>query len=123
VLALGELMPIAEQFAKEQIDAAVAKGLDVANAIWDWLNADDKVREAVANGAHEVVGYKERGDMINTLMGGWCGDADEDAIVEILRASKRKGDLRRVLIWAPADDILWALDGAQDAEARRILGM
>ena len=123
ILCLGELLPMAEKYASEQMDKAIAAGLSGVTALWDWLSADDKAREAVANGAHKVLGAKERGEMIKTMMSGFCGDADEDAIVAILRFSKGKGDLWSVVRHAGGkDDILWALDGAQDTAAVKILG-
>jgi len=92
-------------------------------AISDWFGADDKIREMVANRYHEVAPPEERGKMIQTLVGGYCGDDDEDAVVRILQFSKQKGDLARVLAsGASKDDILWALDGEQDDRARAILG-
>lgn len=127
VLCLGEFMPIAEKFAKEQVDKAIAKGLMFAegvwDAIWEWFGADDKVREMVANGAHRVLGWKERAQMINTLLDGWTGEEDQDAVMQILRFSQRKGDMWSVLSEATPDDILSDLDGAQDTEARRLMGM
>ncbi|MCO4762569.1 MAG: hypothetical protein KC502_13745 [Myxococcales bacterium] len=124
VLLLGELLPMAEKYAREQIDRAIQSGLDTIGALWDWLSADDKAREAVANGAHKVLGVKERGKMIKTMMSGYCGDADEDAILTILKNAKGRGDLWRVVVAAGgSSDILWALDGAQDTAARKVLGL
>jgi hypothetical protein len=114
---------VALDYAREKVEEAVKAGLDIGRAIRDWLSADDKAREMVANGVHKVLGASERAQLVKTMMGGYCGDADEDAILTILRFSKQKGDLGRVMAEVGQGALLSALDGAQDTEARKILGI
>jgi len=61
------------------------------------FGADDKVRAEVAAGKHEGLPPKGRGRFIEVMMAGYCGDEDEDQILEILRFSERNGDLHRVI--------------------------
>ncbi len=123
VICLGELMPMVKQYTREQLDKAVQAGIGFVGDIWSWLSADDKVREAVGKGVHKVADVKQRGEMIKTLMSGWCADEDEDAICDIVEVSKKRGDMWAVIIAAGgSSEIKWALDGAQDTRFRKIIG-
>ena len=54
--------------------------------------------------------------MIDTMMSGVCGDADENAILDVLYYSESNGDLRSVVnrVDGQGDQIVWKLDGSQD---------
>ena len=123
LIVMGELAEHVKAWAMEKLSDLGSFGADLLDSIFSWFSADDKVREAVANKAHEIASPAQRAEMIDTLIGGWCGNDDENAVLEILRFSRSNGDLSAVLSAGPdRDDILWALDGAQDDEARSILG-
>ncbi len=111
------------QAASEQMSRAMNKSRDIWQSFRGWLSADDKAREVVANRAHTCMPVEERAKLIQTLIGGFCGDDDEQAVLTILRDAQRTGDLGRLLSLVSKDDILWALDGAEDEEARRLLGL
>jgi hypothetical protein len=69
MLCLGELAEIAMDYARTKIQEMANAGWDIGQAIRDWFSADDKVREMVSHGAHELVGFRERGEMVKTLLG------------------------------------------------------
>lgn len=95
------------------------------DAVSSALLGDSEAVDAVQRGLHLHMRPRERAALINGLLAGTCFDAEEDAIVRVLRDSKRRGELWTVvaLIEGGAEQILWKLDGAQDAEARTLLGM
>lgn len=108
------------------IDEARALGGEILGAVADlrdwlfeWFAADDKVREAVAQGAHRFVPPRERGRMIATLCDGGVANASEDAILEIITYSASVSDLALVLqsakdLGTTIDDLYWSIDGRQD---------
>ena len=48
------------------------------------LGADDVMRDAVHAGEHRYLPPDARAEMIDTMMSGYCGDADEQCICEVL---------------------------------------
>ena len=92
-------------------------------SLWDALfGADDAMREAVANGEHRYLDSAGRAEMIDTMMSGVCGDADENAILEILYFSESNGDLRSVVnrVDGRGDQIVYKLDGSQDTKVCKL---
>jgi hypothetical protein len=64
------------------------------------------------------------GGKVKVMLDGWTGEADQDAIIEILRYSATSGEALLVVHWAGGyNDVMWGLDGWQDAEARALLGV
>lgn len=119
----GVFEPAARKWVEQKVAELSDDIGDLVDGILDWFSADDKVRDAVAHRAHELVGPAERAKMIETMLSGFTGDDDEQAILTILEFSRKKGDLQQVLAIVPADDILWDLDGEEDTKARKILGV
>lgn len=119
----GEVWNRAKNYLADLIDPSAIWGAmgSLWNSIIGWFSSDNKVREMVDAGAHTLADPSKRAEMIKTMMSGFCGDDDEDRILEILRWSKENGDLWSVVGHAGYSDILSALDGAQDSEARRIM--
>jgi hypothetical protein len=66
---------------------------------------------------------KGRAMLIDRMMAGSCTDADEDAIVRVIRSSGAKGDLGAVLsaVDGGTEQVLWKLDGLQDGQARALM--
>ncbi|MED5373304.1 MAG: DUF4157 domain-containing protein [Myxococcota bacterium] len=117
----GELAGIAADFITQQVSqlGGWAKGL--WDKFWGWFSADDKVREAVANRAHELADAGQRAEMLGTLMSGWTGGDDQDAMIEILRFSKVNGDLGAVLRAAGHNTVRDELDGSRRTEFDRLV--
>lgn len=121
--AIPELATMATTWLQGNVTQLVSGAFALWDAIVGWFTADDKIREAVANRAHEVAPAQLRAEWIETLSSGWCGNEDEDAIIAILRFSKSNGDLGQVLsAGMDRDDILWELGGEQWHQAKAILG-
>ena len=115
--ALDELMSIVSPYMPDWWSAVVEFFGDNPPSLWDALfGADDAMRAAVANGEHRYLDASGRAEMIDTMMNGVCGDADEDAILEILYFSESNGDLRSVVsrVDGQGDQIVYKLDGSQD---------
>lgn len=86
------------------------------------FSADDKMREAVGNGEHKEADTKMRGKMMETMMDGVCGDADEDCILIVLRHSEGVGDLPSVINAGGGAQRIWEkLDGSQNDQLEAIL--
>jgi hypothetical protein len=102
LVVMGELRPIVSQWLNDNLQAIIGRAGGMFNDVMDWFSADDKVREAVKNRAHEVVDAKKRGLMCDTLYGGWFSSDDEQAVMTILRYSKSKGELSTVLANGPS---------------------
>lgn len=88
------------KYARDWVSEKAADFSGWASGVWDsimgWFSADDKVREMVANDVHKCVDASKRAEMLRTLMGGWTGGDDEQAMMSILRYSKAAGDLGQV---------------------------
>ena len=105
-----------------------AKGLvDSIGNIWqniaDWFGADVKIREMVAQRVHEVVPADKRAEMVSTLIGGFCSADDAAAVIQILKFTKKKGDMGALLGKVSSGSITWALDGDANTEARALMGV
>ncbi len=127
IAAVNEIIEIIRPHLPSWWDAVIDFFTGDRPSIFDALfGADDRMREAVANGDHRYLPPDGRANMIKTMLDGYCGDADEDAILVVMRYSASKGDLRAVLshvkgnVADSVDRILWKLDGSQDTAARRI---
>ncbi len=118
LIVMGELKPIVTQWVSEHTQEIINKAGGMFTGIFDWFSADDKVRDAVKNHAHEVVNAAQRAKMCDTLYGGWFSSDDEEAVMTILRHSKSKGDLSAVLGGAPR-----GLTGSLSAQHRAELGV
>ena len=83
---------------------------------------DDRMREAVRRGDHKYANAEMRGQMINVMIDGWTGEADQECILVILKDADRRGDLRAVVrhVDGGRNTILWDLDGTEDRQARRL---
>jgi|GEM_PF-3208361 len=123
LIVLGEMTDMLKEYATEQLKAIVGKGIEMWDSFWEWLGADNRVRDAVDKNAHKVVGVKEQAKMIETMMSGSCTNADEDRIIVILRHCAATGTMSDLLDHVDSDDILWALDGKQDGQARGLMGV
>lgn len=97
VAAIKSLASSLKSFLKSNASMFIDKLGGMWNSFFGWLSADNTIRDAIANKAHELAPAETRGEWIETLASGWCGDEDELAIIEILKASKRRGDLAAVL--------------------------
>jgi hypothetical protein len=84
------------------------------------FGADDAMRESVAKGEHRHAPPEVRATMIDEMISGWTGEADQEAILKILQFSSDNGDLAAVVrrVDGGADDILDDLDGYEDDQAR-----
>ena len=94
---VAKLANLVKNWAHESIDDLIREASGLWGDLFNWLSSDNKIREAVAKKAHEVVPADVRGQWIETLSKDWCGGADEAAMVEILRFSQKNGDLAQVL--------------------------
>lgn len=118
LVVMGELRPVVSQWLGDNMQAIIGRAGGLFNDVFDWFAADDKVREAVKNRAHEVVDAQKRAQMCDTLYGGWFSSDDEEAVMTILRYSKGKGELSRVLGSAPG-----GLVGSLSRQNRAELGV
>lgn len=102
MVVMGELKNVVQDWISQHISDIIKKAGGLLDSVMDWFSADDKVREAVKNRAHEVVGAAERGQLCDTLYSGWFSDDDEVAVMTILRFSKSKGQLSATLAAGPS---------------------
>ena len=97
------------KYARDWVTEKAGDFSDWAGGLWDsfmgWFSADDKVREMVANNVHMCVDASKRAQMLRTLMGGWTGGDDEQAMMSILRYSKAAGDLSQVTAIVSASEL------------------
>lgn len=95
---------------------------DLVNMLDGWLSDDDKAR-AVLPKIYMQMSPKGRASLIDRMLAGSCTDADEDAVVNIVRESGAKGDLQAVLaaVDGGTSQILWKLDGMQDGQMRALM--
>ena len=100
-------------------------GMVYVDAVSSTLLGDSEAVDAVSRGLHLHMRPKDRAGLLNQILSGTCWDAQEDAILQVLRDSKRRGELWSVVaaVEGGLDQILWKLDGEQDAAARRLLGV
>lgn len=100
-------------------------GMVYVDAVSSTLLGDSEAVDAVSRGLHLHMRPKDRAGLLNQILAGTCWDAQEDAILQILRDSKRRGELWTVVaaVEGGVDQILWKLDGEQDAAARQLLGV
>lgn len=94
-----------------------------------FFGADDKIREEVDKGSHLEFPATERAEMtagfIQTMMDGYCGDADEDRILVLLRYAESNGFLTGLPPYLDGSDpwheLDYKLDGSQNREFNRIM--
>lgn len=100
-------------------------GAVYVDAVSTSLLGDSDAINAVNRRLHLHMKPKDRAALINSMLAGTCFDEEEDAIIRILRDSKARRELWAVMrhVDGGSDAILWALDGAQDTQARQILGI
>jgi hypothetical protein len=93
LIVMGQLREVAEKYIKE----ATAKGIQFASDTWDqisgWWGSDDRAREAVANGAHKVMPPGHSRKLADDMLGWWCSEEDQAAIVRLLTDLKSMGKL------------------------------
>jgi hypothetical protein len=121
--ALDELMSIVEPYLPDWWNAIAKFFGDDPPSLWDALfGADDAMREAVSKGEHQYLDTTGRAEMIDTMMAGCCGDADETAILTVLNFSESKGDLRSVVsrVDGQGSQITWKLDGNNNTKVKKI---
>lgn len=123
MVAGGELWARAKNYLGDLINPAALMGS--LGSLWGnitgWFSADDKVREIVAAGAHTLAPAAERGRMLQTLMSGWTGEDDQNAMLSILRFSAQNGDLASVYAAAGGkSDVLSELDGNLKTQAQML---
>lgn len=101
------------------------EGAVYVGAVSTALLGDGEAIDAIDRGLHLHMRPMERAALLDKLMSGTCFDAEEDAIVRVLRDSKARGELWAVVgaVTGGADQILWKLDGEQDSAARGLLGI
>ncbi len=86
-----------------------------------FFGADDQMRAAVRRGDHRHAVPEMRGKMIDEMIKGWCGEADQECIITVLEHSARAGDIGRVVTHAGGPNrILRAVDGREDDRARQL---
>lgn len=121
---LEEYGPLVIDWLRNQGGKAyAASGLEeTVQVLDDWLSDDDKAREVLPE-VYMHMTPKGRAMLIDRMMAGSCTDADEDAIVRVIRSSGAKGDLGAVLsaVDGGTEQVLWKLDGLQDGQARALL--
>lgn len=123
MVAGGELWSQAKNQLGNLINPSALMGS--MGSLWSgmtgWFSQDDKIREIVNAGAHTLAPAGERGRMLNTLMSGWTGDEEQQAMLEILQFSAERGDLARVYNAAGGkNNVLGELDGNLNVQARRL---
>ncbi len=103
---------------KHFLNAILQEKPDLLDALF---GADDAVRAEVDKGTHLDLPPKGRARFIEIMMDGYCGDADEDRILEILRNSSG-AEIKEIVsrIEGGSDRMLYKLDGRQDDELREI---
>ncbi len=126
--AFAGLEAYADQITDWLADGAAwlyESGTVYVDAVSSALLGDDDALKTVERGLHLHMSPNARAELLNRLLAGTCFDAEEDAILTILRDSKRRGELWRVIgkVEGGSDEILWKLDGAQDTSARQIMGI
>ncbi len=88
------------------------------------LLGDSETIKLVDKGLHKHMSPKDRGGLITKLISGTCFNAEEDAVLKVLRYSKGKGELWRTIVAVEGglSAIQWALDGSQDTELNKLTG-
>ena len=81
----------------------------------DWYYSDSVAIEGVAGGVHRLVPATERKAMVLAICDSVVGNASEQAILEILEFSAKKGDLAEVLSYIPDHKLQNAIDGEEDS--------
>ena len=113
-VVMGYLEDLKPDWWKKLEDFIAGGKPGLADALF---GADDKMREAVHNGEHREADTKMRGKMMECMMDGVCGDADEDCILIVLRFSESEGDLPSVVSAGGGAQRMWEkLDGRQNDE-------
>lgn len=90
------------------------------------MKDDDLVRDAVKRGDHlaPALTADDHAGMLKILTKGtnYCGDEDEDAVLEILDAAGRAGHINAAVAKTPGgyDQIYWKLDGEQDTKLTKL---
>lgn len=104
--------------------AAFDIGAEYIDDVSTSLLGDSDAIKLVDKGLHKHMSPKDRGALITRLVAGTCFDAEEDAILTILRYSKGKGEMWRTIVAVEGglSAIQWALDGSQDTELDKLTG-
>lgn len=123
MVAGGELWSRAKNYIGDLIDPSALMGS--LGSLWDgltgWFSQDDQIREMVRAGAHTLAPVAERGRMLESLMSGWTGGDDQQAMLDILRFSAQNGDLSQVYAAAGGkNSVLSELDGNLNTQARSL---
>lgn len=85
---------------------------------------DADIRAVLAETSDEAVSQmpvSERSYVVDRLRRGVAGDADEQAILRVLRLSAENGDLVSILQVVNAHDLAYAIDGAEYDQLRELL--
>ncbi|TNE86684.1 MAG: DUF4157 domain-containing protein [Deltaproteobacteria bacterium] len=114
------LRPYMPDWLQPIMDAFSGKKPGLLDALF---GADDMMRESVAKGEHKYAPTDFRIEMIDTMMSGWCGDADQSAIVKVLDHSNKVGDFKDVVRGCDggADRIMDKLGGKYDTAASKMM--
>ena len=104
--------------------AAYDIGAEYIDAVSTSLLGDSDAIKLVDRGLHKHMSPKDRGALITRLISGTCFNAEEDAVLTILRYSKGKGEMWRTIVAVEGglNEIQWALDGSQDTELGKLTG-
>lgn len=88
------------------------------------IRSDTEIRQDVARSGKSGIAARptiERIQMLRRLRRGMTFDADENTMLDILRASQQAGDFATVVDGANAWDMYYAIDGAEAMQLRTLL--
>ena len=88
---------------------------DLYTGLVNWYYSDTVAIEGVAKGVHRFVPAMERKAMLLAICDNVVGNTSEQAILELLEYSAKKGDLVDVLSNVPDHKLLNAIDGEEDS--------
>ncbi|NUN15963.1 MAG: CHAP domain-containing protein [Myxococcales bacterium] len=96
----------------------------VVESVGNFLLGNAEVIATVNSGAYQYLGPKHQAKLIDQMVQGTCGNAEEQAILTILRHAKNKGQLYTVIALVPGgvDTLNDNLHYAEQDELNRLLG-
>jgi len=99
---------------------AANAGYDAAsNAVY---SGDNRARQAIAQGMHKTASLPARAQMIRDLLLGRTDPAEQDAILEVLRDARARGDLAALVDDIGFHRLSFALDGSRNAQYHALVG-
>jgi len=112
------LKPFLPEWLSNIIDVFTGEKPGLMDALF---GADDAMRKEVRNGNYRHAPAQLRHEMVDQMLDGWTGEADQECILKVLQFSSYKNDIRTVVPSKSfADWVISDLDGYEDTQARKL---